>query len=242
MAAAIRSALAPTRARDAAGRSAPCVARRITCTRRRDPPAPRDALRPPPARRPRTATRPTGRLPHLLHSTELAIRPSTSSPLHGRVRTSGRHAAARIEPGVAAAAPNEKRAPRPMLRKRLLRTTRTSAAARAYTPASARGKRASARPRRVLAPIVPSERPTRLAGGEPFMDTSSQRFAAASHECSSGTASDRVPPGACSSSLAETSAITRRTLAIARASDGLGPTRRTDLFSPYGVRSSRESR
>ena len=74
------------------------------------------------------------------------------------------------------------------------------------------------------------------------MDTSSQGFAAASDECSSGAASDRVPPGACSSSLAEISAITRRTLTIERASDGLGPTRRTDLFSPYGVRSSRESR
>jgi hypothetical protein len=34
------------------------------------------------------------------------------------------------------------------------------------------------------------------------MDTSSQRFAAASHEWSSGTASDRAPPGACPSSVA----------------------------------------
>ena len=115
-------------------------------------------------------------------------------------------------------------------------------ATRAYTPASARGKRASGRPRRVLVQIArASVRPGSRAATA-SMDTSSQGFAAASDECSSGTASDRVPPGACSSSLAEILAITRRTLTIERASDGLGPTRRTDLFSPYGVRSSSESR
>jgi hypothetical protein len=48
-------------------------------------------------------------------------------------------------------------------------------------------------------PRVTPEAPTR-------MDTSSQRVAAAFHECSSGTGSDRAPPGASSSSGASASA------------------------------------
>ena len=144
--------------------------------------------------------------------------PLCLSPLHVRVRTSGRHAAARIEgPGSP---------PPPRTRSGRLRPYAPQAPApddpherrrRAYTPASARGKRASARPRQVLAQIVPCERPTRLDGAvTASWDTSSQGFAAASDECSSGTASDRVPPGACSSS-SRNLAITRRTLTIERA-------------------------
>jgi hypothetical protein len=45
------------------------------------------------------------------------------------------------------------------------------------------------------------------------MDTSSQRVTAAFHGCGSGAASDREPPGACSSSLSESELMLRQSAA-----------------------------
>jgi|SRR5215203_4688224 len=49
------------------------------------------------------------------------------------------------------------------------------------------------------------------------MDTSSQRVAAAFHECSSGTGSDRAPSGTSSSSEAGVSQVPMETTAIGEA-------------------------
>ena len=66
--------------------------------------------------------------------------------------------------------------------------------ARAHTPASARGKRASARPRRVLARLVRSERPQRLGGDDRMQRQARVRFDEIAERIATDAVSDEAGP------------------------------------------------